>query len=463
MNMLPENNCQHETLLYQPSSHAGGKLYQRHTTEQLLAAAQPSGRLSKKNTGNPIKTSTFPGPLVLPGDVLADDDPKEREYSPQSVLSWTREKDRLAPTEDRKTIYVVPPPKVMNEVGFLNDWVNSDVASPRIEDVIEYLKAFYHGLLVTAYEATELQFIQWDQQEEEHQPPSKNARAKESPPRIGLRWNNEACLIRTRASHEDGKILPYQMNLNDLIDVLIEPVLPSDAFAILMLVPYDLYESEDDDFCCGRAFGGSRVSVVSMARYAPSLDEQQGVEREHAWPASHCLRYVDACCEAEKSHTKKRGRPTVGAANGKNKATTKTAMTDDEFSSSSAIRAAITASSALPNLTQTSLTNLWLSRICKTASHELAHCFGLDHCVYYACIMQSTANLNEDARQPPYLCPIDLVKVLRATGSSERGHLEALRGFCERFAGDRLFAGLGAWLGARLEELERDERGLIGA
>ena len=54
---------------------------------------------------------------------------------------------------------------------------------------------------------------------------------------------------------------------------------------------------------------------------------------------------------------------------------------------------------------------LWLTRVCKTASHELGHCFGFDHCTYLACIMQSTSCLAEDARQPPYLCAICEVKL----------------------------------------------------
>lgn len=110
---------------------------------------------------------------------------------------------------------------------------------------------------------------------------------------IGLNTSTESIGIRWRPS-PDG-IFPGQLNLDDLLDTAIS-ILPADAYALLMLVEHDLYEDEDDDFCCGRAYGGSRVAVASMARYDPHLDERQNVERNHAWPASHCESYMRACC-----------------------------------------------------------------------------------------------------------------------------------------------------------------------
>ena len=77
---------------------------------------------------------------------------------------------------------------------------------------------------------------------------------------------SEAIGIRFRAC-ADGAFL-YQLDLNDILDVVIS-VLPVDAYAFLLLVEHDLYENEDDDFCCGRAYGGSRCAIVSMARYNP--------------------------------------------------------------------------------------------------------------------------------------------------------------------------------------------------
>lgn len=75
----------------------------------------------------------------------------------------------------------------------------------------------------------------------------------------------------------DG-VLPYQLNLNGLLDVA-SSVIPEDAYAILLLVEQDLFEDEDDDYCCGRAYGGSRIAVVSTARYNPSMDALQKVDK----------------------------------------------------------------------------------------------------------------------------------------------------------------------------------------
>lgn len=192
--------------------------------------------------------------------------------------------------------------------------------------------------------------------------------------------------------------------------------------------------------CAGRAYGGSRVAVVSTARYNPSLDARQDVEREHAWPASHCDAYMRDCCETP-SETKK-------------------AKPDCTGSDQTPLQAAVSAHAALPTpQTPAQLSSLWLSRVCQTASHELGHCFGMDHCVYYACVMQGTSSLAEDVRQPPYLCPVDLAKMLRATGANERRRYEALLTFCGQHEDGSAgwFKALQAWISGRLGELEHGD------
>ena len=70
--------------------------------------------------------------------------------------------------------------------------------------------------------------------------------------------------------------------------------------------------------------------------------------------------------------------------------------------------------------------------------------------------MQATASLAEDVRQPPYLCPVDLAKILRATRVDERVRYQALLIFCEQFEDGDVgwFKALGAWIAGRLRELE---------
>ena len=60
--------------------------------------------------------------------------------------------------------------------------------------------------------------------------------------------------------------------------------------------------------------------------------------------------------------------------------------------------------------------------------------------------MQGTAHITEDHRQPPYLCPVDLSKVLQATSADEKERYKALLKFCDSWEQDRMFAAYGAWI-----------------
>ncbi|KAK4544276.1 hypothetical protein LTR36_004486 [Oleoguttula mirabilis] len=340
---------------------------------------------------------------------------------------------------ERRTVYVVPPPSVAKGVACMTSWaqpagIKDRVAHPAVQDVRAYLQAFYNGLEVKLLETPALSFNIWD----------KRARKKPIRPHdlpfISLETDSDAVCIRTRPSH-DGVFLG-QLNLNDLLDVAMS-ILPVDAYALVMLVDHDLYEDDDDDFCCGRAYGGSRVAVVSTARYHPLLDTRQQVEREHAWPAAHCRAYTDRCCDEGGVARPSRMKDVVSANEENHEDETPMGAAVVAYNSHRATIGAVE--------TSVSMSALWLGRVCKTASHELGHCFGIDHCVYYACIMQGTAGLSEDARQPPFLCPVDMAKVLRATGVSEREWVEAMLVFCGRFEeDDGLFAAFGAWLRTRL-------------
>ncbi|OWZ23232.1 hypothetical protein PHMEG_0001894 [Phytophthora megakarya] len=116
------------------------------------------------------------------------------------------------------------------------------------------------------------------------------------------------------------------------------------------------------------------------------------------------------------------------------------------------MQAAVRAFASVSASSQSDAT-LWLARFCRTASHELGHCFGMDHCVYYACSMQGSAGLSEDARQPPYLCPVDLAKMLHATGADSTDRYKAILSFCESFEGqDKTFAAFSAWLRCRIQQ-----------
>jgi archaemetzincin len=55
-------------------------------------------------------------------------------------------------------------------------------------------------------------------------------------------------------------------------------------------------------------------------------------------------------------------------------------------------------------------------RGCRLLAHELGHLLGLQHCVYYACLMNGSTTLAEGDARPLHLCPIDLHKLQWLTG-----------------------------------------------
>lgn len=52
-----------------------------------------------------------------------------------------------------------------------------------------------------------------------------------------------------------------------------------------------------------------------------------------------------------------------------------------------------------------------LRRALKLASHEIGHLFGVQHCVFYECVMNGTNSLAETDRRPLHLCPVCRAKL----------------------------------------------------
>jgi archaemetzincin len=219
-------------------------------------------------------------------------------------------------------------------------------------------------------------------------------------------------LVRVREGAPGDGEFASALHCHDLLDALLEE-LPGDAFAILGFTAHDIHE--DGMPVGGRAFGGSRIAVISLARYHPVFDD---VTTE--WPAWGG-----------------RGGACLQAA-----------------------RAAATAAAAAnpPPATPAVLTALWAQRVAVTAMHELGHCLGLDHCIYYSCFM------GENEGQAPYACPVCLRKLLCAVGGDALPcadaapalrHYASLQAFCaapeQRVS--PYWAALGAWCGGRLAEL----------
>lgn len=391
--------------------------------------------------------SIYPAPLALPGDELTLD-PK---CPPQSVRSWQKDKDRNAVTPQRNVIYVATPTGIDKEVDYIGWWARPNFSQqkqsttskyykpslPDIRDVVSYLAAFYHPLSVDIC-AVPLAFTSWV----DTPAPTKVSSGKErkrkrtTPNPIALRTESSKTQIRTRSPSPDG-IFPTQLNLNDVIDFAID-ILPTDAYALLLIVSHDLFEDDDDVFVCGRAYGGSRVAVISTARYNPDLDDIHSVDRLHEWPASHCAEYINAI-----------GNPTSSSQPSSRKSRPKSKSQSPSFTSLP-LQSALSSHLERPP----SPTLLWLIRTCQTSAHELGHCFGLDHCVYYACCMQGSASLIEDARQPPYLCPVCAEKMLSATEAESETRMGKLMEVAVGWG----WGALQGWCRGVLEVAERQKK-----
>ncbi|KAH0353206.1 hypothetical protein KCU83_g3344, partial [Aureobasidium melanogenum] len=366
----------------------------------------------------------YPAPLVLPDDEI-DSNPK---YPLQSLVGWQKLLTPKNLPSKRKQIYVAAPPGFTKDCPPLQktQWPHRHLLPPRYEHVLEYLAAFYTGLEVTELPKETLVFDKWTDSEI----------TKPDNSFVALNTPRESIRVRKRKMPKNGR--GFQLSLNDMLDAAIA-VLPSDALALLLLMDFDMYEDDDDEFGCGRAYGYSHVCIVSSFRYNPSLDKGLKLDRQHVWPASHCAAYV----QAQVNKFIEPSEPTAP----KFKALTPLQPSKPLTRAIQAHQSANASSAAM-----------WLERVCRTASHELGHCLGMDHCMYYACIMQGSNSIPEDLRQPPYLCPIDnaeLDTLIAARGDKtkvgatqrELALLQFVTGHNKNNGG---FAAFRAWLGAKL-------------
>jgi len=90
--------------------------------------------------------------------------------------------------------------------------------------------------------------------------------------------------------------------------------------------------------------------------------------------------------------------------------------------------------------------NLMLRRSCKVLAHETSHMFGIDHCVWYRCLMNGSNHLAEADARPLHLCPVDLRKLQWSVGFDVVERYRRLRDF-QRQAG---FEDEAQWMDKRL-------------
>jgi archaemetzincin len=93
--------------------------------------------------------------------------------------------------------------------------------------------------------------------------------------------------------------------------------------------------------------------------------------------------------------------------------------------------------------------SLLLRRSCKVLAHETAHMFGIEHCVYFHCLMNGSNHLAESDARPLHLCPVDLHKLQASIGFDVVERYRRLLAF-SRAAGWR---DESRWLARRLERI----------
>jgi archaemetzincin len=94
---------------------------------------------------------------------------------------------------------------------------------------------------------------------------------------------------------------------------------------------------------------------------------------------------------------------------------------------------------------------LILRRSCKVLAHEAGHLFGIEHCIWYRCLMNGSNHLAEADARPLHLCPVDLRKLQWSIGFQVTDHYRRLQDFSHK-AG---FEDEAQWLERRMRLIAR--------
>lgn len=86
-----------------------------------------------------------------------------------------------------------------------------------------------------------------------------------------------------------------------------------------------------------------------------------------------------------------------------------------------------------------------LRRSCKVLVHETAHMFGMEHCIYFSCILNGSNHLRESDSRPPHLCPVCLRKLWHTVHFDIVDRYDKIKGFYKKVGFDED----AAWIGKR--------------
>jgi archaemetzincin len=93
---------------------------------------------------------------------------------------------------------------------------------------------------------------------------------------------------------------------------------------------------------------------------------------------------------------------------------------------------------------------LMFRRSCKVLAHEASHIFGIEHCIWYRCLMNGSNHIQEADARPLHLCPVDLRKLQWSIGFDVVGRYRRLLEF-DQAAG---FSDEAGWLQKRLQFIQ---------
>jgi archaemetzincin len=164
-------------------------------------------------------------------------------------------------------------------------------------------------------------------------------------------------------------------------------------FCLMGVTMMDLFSHDTDLFVAGMAAGESKVAVFSFHRYHPCIKMDSMYWQDYG--------YVSLPSDYSYFNMPRDKRPIC------------TPLPPS-------------AEMMRKNNSEQKTCSEMLRRAGKLLVHELMHIYGIDHCIYYDCIMRGTGHLVEDFSAPMHLCPIDLRKMQFRLGFNVQGRYERL-------------------------------------
>lgn len=88
----------------------------------------------------------------------------------------------------------------------------------------------------------------------------------------------------------------------------------------------------------------------------------------------------------------------------------------------------------------------------KVLAHETAHMFGLNHCIYFHCLMNGSNHLDESDHRPLHLCPVCLHKLQFSADFDVVKRYEAMARLHRQVG----FEGEPGWISRRLQRIQAE-------